>query len=293
MNPFRSYDLAVDIGTATMRAATSTSRPCEQRSMLRNRPALAQGVVADPDATVAVLQPLMQNFQPSLRMRPRVLACAPTDATPVEREALKNCILKAGASSVVVVPEPLAAAVGAGIDIASKYSKLVVDFGEGVTDCALIHRGQVVHSSAVRIGCADLRRSIQGWARESLQVTISDADADQFLRRFGVMAAEAKPDEELLLGTSANLLRGALQAPLSQMLDAVKAMIGDLPPVFGAEVIEDGIFMTGGGALLPGLNAMLERTTGIHTIVTPQPLASVIHGARAMLPLAAALKLWR
>lgn len=293
MNPFRSYDIAVDIGTATMRAATSKSRPSEQRSVSRNTPALAQGVVADPDATIEVLGPLLRSLQPSRHSRPRVLACAPTDATAFERASLKDCILHAGASNVLVVPEPLAAAVGAKIDIAAKYSKLVIDFGEGVTDCALIHRGKVVHSSAVRIGCANLRRSIQDWAQESLEVAISRDDADRFLRRFGVMAVRDTLDETMALGASANLLRGALAAPVTAMLDTVKTMLRDLPASFGAEVIEDGIFMTGGGALLPGMDTLVERATGIHTTVTPQPLASVIHGARAMLPLAAALKLWR
>jgi len=293
MNLFRSYDVAVDIGTATMRAATSTSRPCEQRSISRNTPALAQGVVVDPDATIEVLAPLLRSLRPSRHTRPRVLACAPSDATALERASLKDCILHAGASRVLIVPEPLAAAVGAKIDIAAKYSKFVIDFGEGVTDCALIHRGQVVHSSAVRIGCANLRRSIQDWARASLDVAISRDAADRFLRRYGVMAVRDTPGEALPLGVSANLLRGALAAPVAAMLETVKIMLRDLPASFGAEVIEDGIFMTGGGALLPGMDTLVERATGIHTTVTPQPLASVIHGARAMLPLAAALKLWR
>jgi len=293
MKLFRSYDVAVDVGTATMRAATRASRPCEQRSVSRNTPALAEGVVADEGATVAVLGPLLRGLQPSRHSRPRVLACAPTDATAVERASLKDCILHAGASHVLIVPEPLAAAVGAKIDIAAKYSKLVIDFGEGVTDCALIHRGQVVHSSAVRIGCATLRRSIQDWAQESLEVAISPDDADRFLRRFGVMAGSEPHDDSLPLGASANLLRGAIAAPVAAMLETVKTMLRDLPASFGAEVIEDGIFLTGGGALLPGMDALVEKATGIHTTVTPQPLASVIHGARAMLPLAAALKLWR
>jgi rod shape-determining protein MreB len=293
MNLFRSYDVAVDIGTATMRAATSKSRPCEQRSISRNTPALAQGVVANPDATIEVLAPLLRSLQPSRHRRPRVLACAPTDATAVERAALKTCILHAGASHVLIVPEPLAAAVGAKIDIASKYAKLVIDFGEGVTDCALIHRGKVVHSSAVRIGCADLRRSIQDWVCESLDVAISQDEADRFLRRFGVGAVSEAADDSLPLGTSADLVRGALEGPMTAMLETVKTMLRDLPASFGAEVIEDGIFLTGGGALLPGMDILVESATGIHTTVTPQPLASVIHGARAMLPLAAALKLWR
>jgi rod shape-determining protein MreB len=124
-------------------------------------------------------------------------------------------------------------------------------------------------------------------------VTITDEDADGFLRRFGVLTVRETPDESLPLGASANLLRGAIAAPVAAMLETVKTMVRDLPASFGAEVIEDGIFMTGGGALLPGMDALVEKATGIHTTIAPQPLASVIHGARAMLPLAAALKLWR
>ncbi len=293
MNPFRSSDVAVDVGTATMRATTFTGDFCEQTSVCRNTPALIEGVIADPDASVGILKSLLRTFRSSRITRPRVLACAPTDASGVERAALKNCLLRAGASAVVIVPEPLAAAVGAGIDIASGYSKLVVDFGEGVTDCALIHRGRVIQSKAVRVGCANLRKFIQSWATDGLQVKITEAEADRLLRAYGIGSEQKAGESGSPMAASAEFVRKAIDVPLSRMLENLTAMIRNLPPALGAEVIEDGIFLTGGGALLPGMSARVESLTGIHTTIAPQPLASVIHGARAMLPLAATLKLWR
>lgn len=277
MSPFPSYDLALDVGTSTVRAATLTSRWVEQRALGETTPALRQGVVVNPEATVRMLKSVFRRARPSRFARPRVLACAPTDASVLERAALTRCLLQSGASSVIVVPEPLAAAVGARVDIASKYSKLIVDLGEGVTDCALIHDGKVAHSRAVRIGCADLRAQVQDWAIDHLQRPVSEKEADDLLHEKGI----------------ANGLRSVVEAPLLQIVGAVKAIIHDLPPTSGAEVIEDGIFITGGGAMLPGMSSLIEDATGIHTTVVPNPLGSVVQGARAMLPLASTLRLWR
>jgi rod shape-determining protein MreB len=290
MNLLRSRDIAVDAGTATMRAATATGRVEQQRSVLSETPALKRGVVASREAAVAVLKPLLKKVEGARFMAPRVLVCAPTDASSVEKADLKACLLKAGASAVVIVPEPLAAAVGAQIDIASKYSKLVVDFGEGVTDCALIHRGRVVHSHAVRIGCADLRKSVQEWAREFREEPVSDEDADAVLRKVWLGKGEGPVGD---MPFPAKLVRGAIDEPFSAMLECLQMMLKELPPVFGAEVIEDGIFLTGGGALLPGMKEAVTRATGIHACVVPRPLDAVITGARTMLPLAATLRLWQ
>jgi rod shape-determining protein MreB len=290
MRALYSYDLALDVGTSSMRATTADGRVHKVRSRTENAAALAQGVVSNPDAAVSVLKSLFKNLQTSPFARCRALACVPSDADSIERAELRKCILRSGASSVLIVPEPMAAAVGAGIDVASRYSKLIVDLGEGVTDCALLHEGRVEVSHAVRVGCSDLRRDMRVWAARYSGKMVSEEAADALLRQAGVAPDERMPESLAPWTTNA---RGALAEPFDRMLDAVKQMIRELPASFGAEVIEDGIFLTGGGALLPGMRSAIESATGIHVNVVESPLTSVIQGARAMLPFAASLKLWK
>src|SRR5690348_13683282 len=121
MSVFRSPDLAIDLGTATTRVAGGREGICRRPSTSGNIRALNRGVIVDVRAAIELLRPMMQKRRRASMGRQRVLACAPTDVTPLERNAIRTCILEAGASSVIVVPEPLAAAVGSGIDIGCKY----------------------------------------------------------------------------------------------------------------------------------------------------------------------------
>lgn len=293
----RAPDLAVDLGTAVTRVA-----PCEKG--LRERPSIAQsmnamghGVIVNHHSAVAILRPMLSAWRRSPFTRVRALACAPSDASNKERADITDCVSAAGASAVAIVPEPLAAAVGAGIDIASTHAKLLVDIGSGVTDCALLHRGQVAASIAARVGCADLRGAIQQRIRNIRAIELSDEEAEQLLRAIGlgdsalseVPISVYRPWEGSVPVTP---LREAMLPVIFQMLNAIGSLLREIPPQFGAEVIEDGIFLSGGGALLLGLPRLIERHTGIDVRVVPDPLHSVIHGACAMLPIANVLGLW-
>jgi rod shape-determining protein MreB len=148
--------------------------------------ALNRGVIVNTRAATDVLRAMMQKRRRSTLARVRVLACAPTDVTALERNSVQACILEAGASSVIMVPEPLAAAVGSGIDIGCKYAKFLVDFGDGVTDCAIIRDGQIVASLAERVGCSDLRQSVQSFIRAFARIEISESEAERLLRKIGL-----------------------------------------------------------------------------------------------------------
>lgn len=298
MSIFRSPDLAVDLGTATTRVAGGAGGIGQTPSVSDRVRALHRGVIVNGHAAAAVLRPLLRSRRRARFARQRVLACAPTDVTPSERHAVRACILEAGASSVIVVPEPLAAAVGSGIDIGSRYGKLLVDIGEGVTDCAIIRDGSVVVSNAERVGCADLRRIIQSAAEAAGGVSIDEAEAERLLRKIGL----SREGEELCHGTSVD---EAVEFPLSipelnaelwpvidRILITVRALLSEIPASLGAEVIEDGIFLTGGGALLHGMRDAVASETAIKTCVVADPLGAVISGARTMLPFASTLRLW-
>lgn len=298
MSLFKSSDLAVDIGTATIRVAGGADGVSRHPAVFRTSRALDRGVIVNLDATIGVLRPMIRKRRRMTAGRMRVLACAPTDVSSLERNLIRSSVLEAGASSVVIVPEPLAAAVGAGINIGSQYAKLLVDFGEGVTDCAIIRDGRIIESLANRVGCGDLRRAVQTFAAAEHGMEIDDAGAERLLRR----AMMGKEEDILFFHHESSKtsvppvpmagLHAELQPILAKMLSPIRSLLGRIPAVTGAEVIEDGIFLTGGGALLPGIREAVMRDTGIETRVVQDPLAAVIEGARAMLPMTSTLDLW-
>ncbi|HET6407299.1 MAG TPA: rod shape-determining protein [Chthoniobacteraceae bacterium] len=293
----RVPDLAVDLGTAVTRVAPDEQNLREHPSQARSTSALGHGVIVSRQAAVEVLRPMLSAWRRAPFAKVRALACAPSDVSHDERHSIADCVRAAGASSVAIVPEPLAAAVGAGIDIASNHVKFLVDLGGGVTDCALLYRGQVVTSFAARVGCSDLRQTIQHRIRETLAIKLSDEEAERLLRMIGLGELDSSelpirgqcPRDGVIQLAS---LREAMFPVVYQILSAVDTLLREIPPRFGAEVIEDGIFLTGGGALLRGLPAVIQRHTGIDVRVAPDPLRAVIHGACAMLPIAASLRLW-
>jgi len=296
---FRTPDLAVDLGTASIRMAGGRVGISQCRSNPASRAALRQGVVIDAEAAVELLRPMIEHRRRFGARKMRVLACAPTDVSASERNLVRSCLLEAGAGSVVVIPEPLAAAVGSGVDIGSRYAKFLVDFGEGVTDCAVIREGRVVASIAERQGCADLRRITREFAQNGTGLEIAEEEADRMLRGWGL----SEQGETLAMGSMsgravthplcAEGLHASLWPTVCAMLAPIKILLGNMAATRGAEVIEDGIFLTGGGALLPGIREAVEAVTGIESRIVRDPLGAVICGASRMLPFAASLDLWR
>lgn len=299
LSVFGSPDLAIDLGTATTRVAGGGDGICLHPSTSQNIPALDRGVIVNARAATEVLRPMMQKRRRGSLARLRVLACAPTDVTPLERNSVRACILEAGASSVIVVPEPLAAAVGSGIDIGCKYAKFLVDFGDGVTDCAVIREGRIIASLAERVGCSDLRRGVRSYVQTAAGVLISEAEAERVLRsiglrRYGTDICRGVIDgEPVQFPIPVAALHAELWPVVGRMLAPIRALLRDIPASIGAEVIEDGIFLTGGGALLPGMGDAVATTSAIDTRIVADPLGAVIRGAWTMLPFAATLNLWK
>lgn len=298
----RGSDMAIDVGTAAVRVAAGAQLIRERRAASDGRGALAGGVIVDENAAVEVLRPILRHARRGMGFsRIRALACAPSDATADEKAALTGAIARAGAAAVFISPEPLAAAIGSGIDVASPYAKLIIDIGEGVTDCAVIRSAQIVMSHAVRKGCAGLRERIAEHALQRHGLVISEAEADRVLREVGVGgdAAGELTSAGLRGGVPCALpLRiGELHAELAPaqeaILGCVETLLRALPPPLSVEVIEDGLFLTGGGALLKGMREQIAHVAQLDTHMVADPLRAVVWGARAMLPTAATLQLWR
>ncbi len=236
------HQLVLDLGTAAIRIAAGHGPVQELPSHLDARAGLRGGVVVDQETVTQLLRPQLAKRRLFGIVKPRVLACAPSDANREERLRLSRAVLEAGAASVYLIPEPLAAAVGAGLDVSSPYAQLLVDIGAGVTDCALIRMSRIQATAALRIDC--------------------------------------------------NRLQDVAQTARQQVGDLLERFLHKLTPEIGCEVIENGICLTGGGALIPGLSAYLEARTGITVTPAAAPCHCVVEGARAILPVVVMLNLW-
>ena len=144
--------IALDVGTATTRIATGQSSIAERPSLIGCKRALRDGVIVDGETVSFILEPFFSLARRFGILKPCVLACAPSNAQDEERQMLTDSIMKAGAFSVSIIPEPLAAAIGSGLDVSSPYAQMVIDIGEGVTDCAVIRSSKILVTRAVRVG---------------------------------------------------------------------------------------------------------------------------------------------
>lgn len=276
--------IAVDVGTFRIRVANGTFHLVERPSMS----ALQAGVIVDADAAVSVLEPLLAKVKVLGVVKPHVLTCAPSDVTWEERMRLIEVLLRSGATSVVVVPEPLAAAIGAEMDVSSPYAQMVIDIGDGVTDCAVIRSSRVLTGFSLRTGCGALRNALVR------RVNVSHEQADKLLHSFGVSLLRNRthhqPDEELRQEYEQYCT--AVAPVVEIILSAIDRFLKGMPAGMGAEVIDSGIVLTGGGALLPGMRSRVEAETGIRITCPYNPQIAVIKGAHAILPVVTALNQW-
>lgn len=296
LNVLRRPLVGIDVGTAATRVAFGSGGIRELASVVREdvqgalveRPAMRAGVVADISGVAAVVHALLQPRRLPWRQRPGAVVCAPTDVSTPERESLIEAVAEGGASVVAVVPEPLAAAVGAHVDITSQYASALVDLGDGVTDFAVFRNGTIVCSRAQRIGCGRFRAAIHEWLelRHGLQ-GVPDEAIEAVVRAFCRGAATSGARLAVAGGAPIALSRDDLEMLLDPVIDDIAsflaATIRDLTDTMAVEVIESGIHVSGGGAHLERLVSRIERATGLPLTRTPEPLHAVIRGVRTML----------
>lgn len=288
--------IAIDVGTATTRVCFSSSRIVERPSIVHEqvrgtdvpRPIMRAGVVADVAGVASVVEELLDDRKRPWRRRPAAVVCAPTDVSVQEREALIAAVVGGGASVVTVVPEPLAAAIGAGVDIASDYATAIVDIGEGVTDLAVIRDASIIRSAATRIGCGTLRAAIHDWIelQQRTPGPLSDETVERIVRAYCTEHGDVTGDSRFTVRREDV---GMLLDPvIERIAQFVADTIQELPDVLAAEVIESGIHVTGGGAMLSRLVKRVERGCGLPLKRADEPLTAVIRGAAEMLHVLAA-----
>jgi rod shape-determining protein MreB len=288
--------VAIDLGTAYIRVAARDLGLVTIPLGHFPRPPLRDGVVADPYEVALILRPLLARAR-RLGVCPGVAVGIPTDANFRERKALHVAMCAAGAEQVEIIPEPQAAAVGAGLEVGSSYAHMVVDIGEGVTDCAIIRGGGILHSSTIRIGCGTLREQIQAGYRQRWGIDLSPGEAERLLEEAGVGGAAGSSDgsQRAAAGGSAaaagavspSTIHAFVDPGVAGILETVNGQLREIPHAVGCEIIETGIVLTGGGALLPGMRERLSRATSISVSIPRDPLDSVIKGLTRMLEIGA------
>lgn len=284
---FWKHNVAVDVGTATTRVAIGDHRLLEQPSCASSKQALYAGVVVDPETTVTILRPLLAQARMFGIVKPCVLACAPSDVTCDERKLLIESLTGAGAASIVVIPEPLAAMVGAGVEVSSPYAQMIIDIGEGVTDCAITQSSRIQETCSIRLGCAAMRHMIRS-ALQKQNVMIPDETAESHLRTCGISLTGFDSFSE-----SRKKILTAIESVTGKMIETIDSFLKTIPHTLGCEIIENGIWLTGGGALIPGLRSSIEQRIGITVRRVSNPRSAVVEGARAILPVISTLNQWR
>jgi rod shape-determining protein MreB len=252
---------------------------------------LRDGVIADFDITEKMLRYFIQKVHKRRWAKPRIVICVPSGITPVERRAVEEAAYHAGARRAYTIEEPMAAAIGTGLPVGEPSGSLVVDIGGGTTEVAVISLGGIVVSRSIRIGGDELDEAIIDWVKKEYNLLLGERTAEQIKMAIGSAfpyadepAAEVR-GRDLVSGLPKTIvlsspeIREAIEEPVQQTVDAVKFTLDKTPPELSADIIERGIVLTGGGALLHGIDERLAYETGMPIVTADRPLQSVVVGS--------------
>ena len=287
--------VAVDVRSDTVLAVGTQAKEMIGRtpgSIVAVRP-LKDGVIADFDITATMLKHFIKKAMKGHSFsRPHIVVCIPSGVTEVERRAVEDAARQAGASSVELIEEPMAAAIGAGLPVSEPTGSMVVDIGGGTSEVAVISLGDIVTSCSVRVAGDKFDEAIISYVKKKYNLLIGERTAEEIKISIG----SAYPTEEtedvsveikgrnLVDGLpknvriSADEVRDALSDPLSLIIDAIKSTLEKTPPELAADIIDHGIMLTGGGALLKGLDQLVARETSMPVHVAETPLDCVVTG---------------
>jgi len=263
---------------------------------------LKDGVIADFEICEKMLRYFIQRTNQRPFAKPRMIICVPSGITGVEQRAVMEAALSAGARKAYIIEEPIAAAIGAGLPIHEPTGNMVVDIGGGTTEVAVISLGGIVSSQSIRIGGDELDEAIISYIRKEHSLALGERSAEEIKIALG----SAYPLEEELhaeirgrdlasglpatVAVSSGEIRKAMEEPVSAIIDAVKVTLDRTPPELAADIMEQGVTLAGGGALLHGLDDRLLSETGIPFVVASDPLNCVAIGAGQCLEEIDALK---
>ena len=252
---------------------------------------LQKGVIADYDITEGMLKYFISKvYGRILFLRPRIMVCIPSGATTVEKRAVLEAAMRAGARKTYLIEEPLAAALGAGLDISEPSGNMVVDVGGGTTDIAVLSLGGIVLSESLRTGGDDFDESIIRYVKQVYNLMIGERTAEEVKKQIGTADPRGRRESidirgrDLVSGLPKNIRIAseetleAMAEPLTNIVDGVKAVLERTPPELAADIMDRGVVVTGGGALLHGLDKLLIQGTGLPIHVSENAISSVALG---------------
>ena len=318
-----SKDIGIDLGTANtlvfvkgkgivlrepsvVAINSNTKRPLavgrEAKLMIGRTPGniiairpLKDGVIADFDTAQVMIKSFIEKGISKGVKRPRIIVCYPSGVTEVEKRAIEEASRLAGASDVVLMEEPMAAAIGAGLPVSEPTGSMIVDIGGGTTEVAIISLGGIVTSKSLRIAGDEFDQSIIAYVKKEHSLMIGERTAEQIKMEIG--SAYKVEDEktmeikgrDLITGLpktvtiSEEQVREALREPVSSIVEAIKTTLEKTPPELAADIMDKGIMLAGGGALLQGLDILIEKETNmpVHPCIT-KPIKSVLGAGKAL-----------
>ena len=318
MNMFMSNDIGIDLGTASILvyikgkgvvlkepSVVAIDRDTnkiitfgeEARLMIGRTPGnivavrpLRQGVISDYTVTEKMLKYFINKAVGKRTLRkPRISVCIPSGATEVEKKAVEDATYQAGAREVTIIEEPVAAAIGAGIDISKACGNMIVDIGGGTSDIAVISLGGTVVSTSIKVAGDDFDEALVRYMRKKHNLLIGERTEEI---KINIGAAYKRPESLTMEVRGRNLVTGlpktimvtsdetleALREPAMQIVDAVHGVLERTPPELAADIYDRGIVLTGGGSLLSGLDVLIQEKTGINTMIAEDPLTAVAIG---------------
>ena len=292
--------VAVDVKKDEVMAVGSEAKEMIGRtpgSISAVRP-LKDGVIADFEVTSAMLRYFIKRAMKSTFFhRPRLIVCIPSGVTEVERRAVDEAARNAGARDVELIEEPMAAAIGAGLQVDEAAGCMVVDIGGGTSEVAVISLGDIVTAQSVRVAGDDFEEAIISYVKKKYNLLIGERTAEDLKIKLGSAFPyenESTMDvkgRNLVDGLPKNIVisaeevREALADPVGSIVDAIKSTLERTPPELSADIIDNGIMLTGGGALLRGLDMLINRETGMPVHVAEDPLDCVVNGTGKCLDL--------
>lgn len=264
---------------------------------------MKDGVIADFDITQSMLKYFIgKALTKTLFSKPRVVICVPSGVTEVEKRAVEEATLQAGAREVYLIEEPMAAAIGANLPVEEPEGSMVVDIGGGTSEVAVISLGGIVTSKSLRVAGDELDDAIINSIKKEYNLMIGERTAEQI--KINIGSAYLKPKEEqmeirgrdLLTGLPKNItissteIAEALQEPINAIVDSIKYTLERTPPELASDVMDRGIMLTGGGANLSGLDRLISEETGMPVYIAEEPLDCVVKGAGKVLEEISTLK---
>jgi len=266
---------------------------------------LKDGVIADFDIAEEMIKYFVcKVHNRQMFVTPLIVICVPSGATEVERRAIKDSAYHAGAHKVQLIEEPMAAAIGAGLQITEPTGSMVVDIGGGTTEVAVLSLKGVVYARSVRVGGDKMDTAIVNYIRRNMNLLVGESSAERIKKEIGSATMPEDGDGKTVEIKGRDLLNGvpkevtiserqvseSLMETVAEIVDAVKVALENTPPELSADIVDKGIVLTGGGALLKNLDKVLRKATGLPVIVAEDPLSCVAKGSGMVLDEYAVLK---